>query len=57
MPARKIKTLQRNPNERKHREHRSKRGRMKLDVNHYPRKKYLESLKEQEMDRETEKYI
>lgn len=27
MPARKIQTLLRNPNERKHREHRSKKGR------------------------------
>ena len=27
MPARKVQTLLRNPNERKHRSHRSKRGR------------------------------
>lgn len=29
MPARKVKTYLNNPNERKHREHRSKRGRSK----------------------------
>lgn len=64
MPAKKVKTLLRNPNERKHRHHRSKRGAhprgdwgINGRISQRDRKKERTKLVEDELDEEINQII